>query len=130
MKKQVYLHIPEPCHEDWNKMTQAQQGRFCQSCAKTVVDFSAMTDKQILEVLSKAASKTCGRFSGDQLERPLVKEIPYSLKPYKFILSTFLPAFIVSGSASSQERIKKGEVVARPNRPMPEIMMGKMAFNL
>jgi hypothetical protein len=62
MKKEIYLHIPQPCHEDWNNMTLVQQGRFCQSCSKKVVDFTSMTDQQILEVLAKAATKTCGHF--------------------------------------------------------------------
>ena len=49
MKKETYLHIPEPCHEQWDKMSPAQQGRFCQQCSKTVVDFSTMTDQQVLK---------------------------------------------------------------------------------
>lgn len=112
MSKQIYLHIPEPCHEDWEAMTPVQQGRFCQSCSKQVVDFSTMTDKQILDVMSKAAGKTCGRFSTDQLERPVVKEIPPMLKPHKLFLSAFIPAFIISGAALGQEKLQ-GKVVAK-----------------
>src|SRR4051794_17140469 len=105
MPKQIYLHIPEPCHEDWNKMSVAQQGRFCQSCSKTVVDFSQMTDTQVLDVLSKAAGKTCGRLTSTQLERPMVKEIPFTLKPHNIVLSALIPAIIVSGAASCQEKL-------------------------
>lgn len=72
MKKGYAVYIPEPCHEDWQQMTPAAQGRFCQSCAKHVVDFSAMTDEQILNRISKAAGGVCGRFANDQLQRPLL----------------------------------------------------------
>lgn len=27
--KKVNLHIPEPCHEDWDQMTPAERGHFC-----------------------------------------------------------------------------------------------------
>ncbi|HWB28782.1 MAG TPA: T9SS type A sorting domain-containing protein [Chitinophagaceae bacterium] len=71
MKKQLYITIPTPCHENWDNMTPAAKGRFCQACAKTVVDFTAMTDSEILHYFSKAAGNTCGRFANDQLQRPL-----------------------------------------------------------
>jgi hypothetical protein len=72
MKKSYAVYIPEPCHEDWQRMTPVAQGRFCHSCAKHVIDFSTMTDEQILTHISKAAGGMCGRFANDQLQRPLL----------------------------------------------------------
>ena len=71
MPKSIQLSIPEPCHEGWDKMTQAEKGRFCQSCQKIVVDFTRMSDKQIIEYISKASSQTCGHFYNDQLNRAI-----------------------------------------------------------
>lgn len=65
------IRIPEPCHEDWNKMTPKEQGRHCASCDKTVLDFTGMSDKQIMQQLQQNTS-TCGRFSNYQLNRDLV----------------------------------------------------------
>lgn len=65
------IRIPEPCHEDWNKMTPKEQGRHCASCDKTVVDFTGMSDKQMVALIQKGES-TCGRFSNYQLNRQLV----------------------------------------------------------
>lgn len=70
-RNSLSIHIPKPCHESWDAMTPAQQGRFCQSCAKTVVDFSMMTDSEVLNYFTKNTGNTCGRFSDDQLQRPL-----------------------------------------------------------
>ncbi len=63
------IHIPEPCHEDWNKMTANEQGSFCNVCAKTVVDFSGKTDEQVQRyLLENMEQKICGRFKVTQLE--------------------------------------------------------------
>ncbi|MBE7171097.1 MAG: carboxypeptidase-like regulatory domain-containing protein [Williamsia sp.] len=126
MSKEIYLHVKEPCHENWNAMSPVQQGRFCQSCAKQVVDFSRMSDSQILDVLSKAAGNTCGRFMHDQLERPMVKEpkeISYFVKPYKIALSSLVPLLIVSVSAACQDKEVMGKpAIAREAPPVPKLM--------
>lgn len=62
------IYIPEPCHEDWNKMTPNQQGAYCKVCAKTVVDFSNKSDKEIEKfLLDNLDNKVCGRFRVNQL---------------------------------------------------------------
>jgi len=38
MKEGVLLQIANPCHENWESMNAREQGRYCQSCRKTVVD--------------------------------------------------------------------------------------------
>lgn len=68
--KKLQLTIPEPCHEDWNKMTPAEKGRFCSSCQKDVYDFTKSTDLQIIETYNKTNS-ICGRFLPSQLDREL-----------------------------------------------------------
>ena len=116
MKKAMYLHIPEPCHENWNAMTPVQKGRFCQSCSKTVVDFSNMADQQIIDTLKKATGNTCGRFTENQLARPLVKDIPLYLQPHKLFLAAFIPAFFSSVISTAQTKLT-GKV-AMNNKPV------------
>jgi hypothetical protein len=53
MSKTIQLHIPTPCSENWNDMTSNEQGRFCQNCQKTVIDFSSKTDKEIFDFFAK-----------------------------------------------------------------------------
>lgn len=71
MKAQKFkLQIPEPCHEKWSEMSPREQGAFCKSCAKTVIDFSKMTDRELVDYLSKPKQgKTCGRFTKFQVNR-------------------------------------------------------------
>lgn len=66
------IALPKPCNEDWDKMAPADRGRHCAACSKTVVDFSLMTDSQIVDVLRKAKGNTpCGHFATNQLDRVL-----------------------------------------------------------
>lgn len=73
------ISVPEPCHEDWNAMTPNEQGRHCTSCAKTVVDFTSMSDEAIKHFfIIKKEEKVCGRFKNEQLHR-IVIELPHNI---------------------------------------------------
>ena len=68
MRKQIQLNIPNPCHENWDQMTPVDKGRFCGSCQKQVVDFTTMSDEQLIlffkkQILSSSKDgSVCGRF--------------------------------------------------------------------
>jgi hypothetical protein len=62
------ISIPEPCHENWGAMTPNEQGRFCGSCQKTVVDFTNFSTDDIQNYFTKHyGQKVCGRFKQQQL---------------------------------------------------------------
>lgn len=68
----IKISIPQPCNEDWNKMTPVDQGRFCSSCQKCVIDFTTFTDKQLYEYITAHKNQqVCGRFRHTQLNRTL-----------------------------------------------------------
>lgn len=62
------INITTPCLQIWQQMVPVEQGRYCQSCCKTVTDFSAMTDKEIINYLG-GQENVCGRFADGQLGR-------------------------------------------------------------
>ncbi|MBP4139461.1 hypothetical protein [Flavobacterium geliluteum] len=69
MERKFKLAIPEPCSEDWNQMAPAENGRFCASCVKTVVDFSAMLPAEVQQFFIQNQNQTiCGRFKTSQLD--------------------------------------------------------------
>jgi hypothetical protein len=123
MKKEIYIQIPEPCHEDWNKMTPVQQGRYCQSCSKEVVDFSLMTDQAIMHFLSKPRGKTCGNFSSDQLNR-VIKEpaTPAKKRVWAVMLSFLLPLF-VSNKGKAQMGLPKITITPEKEVPKAEVTL-------
>jgi len=102
MAKKFQLQIPEPCHEDWNKMTPVQQGRFCDFCQKSVVDFTGMSDRQLIAFFKKPPTgSVCGRFYNDQLERDFEiqrKRIPW----VKYFFQFAIPVFLTSLKVQSQ----------------------------
>ncbi len=71
MKKIISISIPEPCHEDWNKMTPKEKGRHCAACNKTVIDFTSKTDEQVIKTFENE-NNLCGRFKTQQLNREMV----------------------------------------------------------
>ena len=123
MKKLTRLEIAEPCHENWNGMSAAEQGRYCNSCCKTVTDFSMMTDKEILQVLSKVGENSCGRFTKDQLHRPIYQEQPTHSRPYKFFLSALIPTFLFANAGMAQQNKSTDKKVKQAT----EKLMGRVA---
>lgn len=51
------ISIPKPCNENWNEMSPEQQGAFCKVCSKVVVDFSNMSDEEVLNYFAKKKKK-------------------------------------------------------------------------
>lgn len=77
MRPAFYLTIPEPCHEDWDRMTPAEEGRFCGQCEKVVYDFTAMADEELFRFLELPHHGICGRYRNDQLNRPIENPTPW-----------------------------------------------------
>lgn len=61
------IGIPKPCEQSWREMTPNDKGRYCNVCAKTVTDFSAMTTNDVIAYLS-LNQNACGRFGDGQIE--------------------------------------------------------------
>jgi hypothetical protein len=106
MGKHIQLTIADPCHEDWDKMTKSEKGKFCGSCQKQVIDFTGMTDTQLATFFKKKATETvCGRFYNDQLDRGL--PVPRKRIPWvKYFFQITLPLFLASGKLKAQGMVK------------------------
>jgi len=98
------IHIPDPCFEDWDKMTPNEQGSFCKVCAKTVVDFSKKSEDEIQQyIAANLDKKICGRFNINQLE-PETDEVPrlkINIEEPKFIFPSYLVPVITPFRASA-----------------------------
>ena len=74
MKKPNYIiKVKNPCQEDWDEMTQNDKGKHCVVCAKTVVDFSKLSDNQVIKVIENSKGKVCGHFNKTQLNRTVTQ---------------------------------------------------------
>lgn len=92
------LSIPKPCHENWNEMSQTEQGRFCSVCSKTVMDFTDCSYEEIYQKLSNDKN-ICGRFKSNQLNVNL-----------RFLaLKSFALGLLMAGTTSLYSQELKGE---------------------
>jgi len=63
------LSIPTPCQEDWQEMTSQEKGRFCNACSKIVIDFTNMTEQEIVAYFQAHENKeVCGKVLKKQLD--------------------------------------------------------------
>ncbi len=95
MKKTNYsIQIDNPCAENWNTMTKTDKGKFCAMCEKNVIDFSKLTDNEILKIIESNTNgdkNLCGRFTQTQLNRVLIDTNPQtSPKLYQFLAGLLL----------------------------------------
>ncbi|WP_268846181.1 hypothetical protein [Flavobacterium aestivum] len=64
------ISIPKPCDKNWNSMAPNKDGRFCDSCNKTIIDFTKMNNPEIQKYFVENSSKEriCGHFKFNQIE--------------------------------------------------------------
>lgn len=92
MKQQEYiLKIDNPCNEDWNLMKHEGNGRFCSHCSKAVIDFTYLTDTEIVKQIEKISGKLCGNLTSEQLNRIIIaKENARTFGFYKILAGLLL----------------------------------------
>lgn len=98
MRKQqtLVITLPEPCHESWDEMKPNGCGRFCGQCEKTVIDFTEMSDAEVVRIMTKTVSTPCGRFKETQLNRVmLVPEEKKPVKPFLQVLSKIAASLLL-----------------------------------
>jgi hypothetical protein len=63
-----YIDFSFKCGQDWSAMENHGENKFCQSCQKTVIDFSKMSNSEAISFLTANAKKnTCGSMTLTQL---------------------------------------------------------------
>lgn len=103
--KKLTLSIPKPCHEDWDKMTTADKGRFCGSCQKDVIDFTSMSEGQLIAFFKKPKGSVCGRFRNDQLEKDIYLR-PKRMPWVKYFFRIVIPVFLLSCKQRTIGKVK------------------------
>ncbi|MEZ4873997.1 MAG: carboxypeptidase-like regulatory domain-containing protein [Flavobacteriaceae bacterium] len=97
MKKTIKISIPEPCHEDWAKMTPTEKGKFCSVCTKEVFDFTQTTDEELVKRVMQGKS-LCGRFKASQLNREMTLERKSKTSLLPYAASLLMPLSVLATS--------------------------------
>lgn len=64
------ISLGNPCTYGWQNMSPSEKGRHCAQCDKTVIDFTVMTDQQVIDYLL-THKNVCGHFNKSQLGRTM-----------------------------------------------------------
>ena len=111
------IHIPSPCGEPWQNMHPQDNGRFCDNCERTVVDFTLKSKSQIWSEL-KSNEKVCGRFTEEQLNTVFANPVTNSFfkaGTFSLLAAVFSPNHTQANIAPvwQQEQIQLSDSLVR-----------------
>ncbi|RZJ55807.1 MAG: hypothetical protein EOO44_01910 [Flavobacterium sp.] len=133
------ISIPEPCDKNWDKMIPKDNGRFCLSCTKTVVDFTKMLPEEIQQYfVSNQGKSICGRFKNTQIDNIIIQIPSRVLHSQTYYHKMFLLAlFIAMGTTlfsctdknGDKQKIDKVEVVKTSKTEHTQVGDIKVSYN-
>ena len=94
--------IQEPCRQPLAEMHPLPGGRHCEKCEKTVIDFTGMSDGQIIRLYQKHQGRICGVFRTDQLNRNMQLPLPATKGRNWKAVAAFATALTFSNVALTQ----------------------------
>ena len=122
MTNKIQISIPEPCNENWLKMTPIEKGKFCDSCQKKVYDFTSATDREIIQAYNKDQN-LCGRFLNTQLDRAIL--LPKEKSKIWLATTSAIISFIGFGTneafAQGNIKVEQTEKKQKPNTIEDEV---------
>ncbi|RBQ08700.1 hypothetical protein DRW42_08305 [Pedobacter miscanthi] len=111
MSSNFKIQISNPCHEKWGDMIDNNMGKFCNSCQKSVVDFTNFSDSDLQNWFIKNQGNSCGRFKSEQLDRLIHGKSNYTISKFKpSLIAASLFAFLSLPKLSKGETIKPSMV--------------------
>ncbi len=85
MKKNVALSIPTPCSEQWGDFSPTPSGGHCSVCTIDVVDFTMMSDQEIVDFFVENKGFSCGKMRPEQLKCYGIPQISWAARVSKFL---------------------------------------------
>lgn len=84
--------LSNPCSADWNKMQPVEEGRFCKTCCKVVIDFTEKTASEILDFIrARSGERVCGIAKRSELKTiPVTAAQQFSMRLRRFSLALYL----------------------------------------
>ena len=110
----LHLSLPQPCAESWDAMPLAGPGRHCAACHCTVVDFSRMSQADVLTYLAQAGSqRVCGAFRPDQVQVP-AGLLPAPASPWRRWVAAGLTLLGLRAAAPLAAQAQAGRTLGAP----------------
>jgi hypothetical protein len=131
------ISIPKPCFEGWENMTVNEQGRHCNACAKTVVDFSVMSDGAVQQYfIANSEKQICGRFKNTQVQSITIDlpnnifrlQLPFWKKFLVAFLICFGESFFSIDTTMAGNTFSQGNVIYKSNYNINDIKIPKKKY--
>lgn len=106
----IRISIPTPCHQQWSDLTPTSGGGFCASCQKQVIDFTGLSEEDIVNHIATANGKVCGRFREEQFRTHYLLKESARIRPgMSLIKAGVIGAFLMlmSKPIFAQEKMQK-----------------------
>lgn len=129
MQKKFSLEIKTPCHENFSRMTANENGSFCNSCAKNVIDLSTKTNSEVANFISNNKDKNiCARMRTSQLEEEFVINETSAVNNLKYAVAVAASILLTSNVVGQEKTPVKTEINCPKPNPNQEMLMGKIAY--
>jgi len=133
MQNIQHISIPTPCHQSWQDMMPANNGRNCQHCSKIVTDFTVMTNIEIITHLT-TSSNVCGRLNQQQLNA-INQQLQIEDLSFTYRFKAWIVAIGLLGSMSFFKAEAQTKPVVEQSSDKSQVkyispMLGKIAFNV
>ena len=117
------ISVKTPCQEDWGGMSNTNDGRFCNSCEKEVIDFTKLSDEEVIDYITKNAKQGgCGRFLNTQLETITINfeenTFDINIAFWKKFVAVFMICFaqqIFNAQVAFTQIPKRDTAITKPN---------------
>jgi hypothetical protein len=110
MKRSVKLSISKPCSEKFSNFYPTEIGGYCDSCKKEVIDFTQMSERDILKHLDNELGKTCGYFRNVQIKTystPVTSDFKQKVNYLGTRIASFILLSFLSISKSQAQEIEQ-----------------------
>src|ERR1041385_8292720 len=119
MKPSLFkISMESPCSQNLSGMQKHELGLFCTHCDKHVIDFSRMSDEEIVRIVQKTSGKFCGRFSARQLNRALTgnQEKATSPRLKKIMAALFALGLLESAEINAEPAVGEKTALVAPGK--------------
>lgn len=101
------VSIKNPCtKENWDLMTETEQGKFCSSCQKKVYDFTNWETSDIINFIEESPVKICGKLRNTQIP-DLNKPNVFQFNQWKPLAASFLMLAFIPFYAKTNATLNK-----------------------
>jgi hypothetical protein len=124
--KGLYLSVPTPCQENWDNMNSTGDSKYCIRCKKNIIDFSAMSDIEVLAVIKNSRGELCGRFYNTQLNRLLTEPASKHSKLLPVAVASAIMAITFTEGTAQVRKLEQAAMAQFPVKvqcQLPEVIV-------